>query len=472
MSDSCALDKTPDLLIIGAGSAGFSAAITAAEEGASVVMVGEDIIGGTCVNTGCIPSKTLIRATETLYQAKQASRFQGIEANAHLTSWAALVKQKQKLVETLRATKYTDILEAYPTIHYVEGRGKFVSGGIQVGKVLYTPKKVIIATGASASVPPIEGIEHVPYLTNVSALDLDKQPKSLLVIGGGVIGVELSQMFVRAGTKVHICCRSHLLPTTEPEISAALVSYLQEEDINVYEGIAYQKIEKMGNGIKLTYVKEGSVSIIEAEYVLVATGRKPNTDNMGLEKAGIELLRNEGIKTNSYKQTTKEGVYAIGDVTGTDMFVYMAAYGGKIAAKNALHGQRFSYDNQIMPTVVFSDPQVADVGLTERHARSLGHSVKTSILTLDHVPRYIAARDTRGLIKLVANSETNKLLGAHILAPEAGDLIQTCVFALKGGLTISEIAETIYPYLTGAEGIKLAAQIFDKDIQKLSCCAG
>ncbi len=463
---------TPDLLILGAGSGGFSAAITAAEEGASVVMVGEGTIGGTCVNTGCVPSKTLIRATETLYQAKASSRFKSIEASAKLTDWSALIAQKNDLVHDLRTAKYIDVLKAYHSLQYIEGHGKFVSDGVQVGEVLYHPKKVIIATGATASLPPIDGILDVPYLTNVSALDLEKQPESLLIIGGGVIGVELAQLFARAGTKVTICCRSRLLPTTEPEISAALATYLKEEGVEVCEGIGYQKIEKTSNSIKLTHIKEGFVATLEAEKVLVATGRKSNTSHMGLEDVGIELLKNGGIKTDAHKQTTNESVYAVGDVTGEDMFVYMAAYAGKIAAKNALHDHKISYDNHIMPTVVFSDPQVADVGLTEAQARAFGYDVKTSVLTLDHVPRYIAARDTRGLIKLVADAQTDKLLGAHILAPEAGDLIQSCVFALKGGLTITEIANTIYPYLTGVEGIKLAAQIFNKDVEKLSCCAG
>ena len=171
-------------------------------------------------------------------------------------------------------------------------------------------------------------------------------------------------------------------------------------------------------------------------------------------------------------RTSKTGVYAAGDVTGKDQFVYMAAYGAKLAAKNALNGDGLRYDNSAMPAVVFTDPQVASVGMTEAQARVAGHSVRTSVLSLDNVPRALAARDTRGLIKLVADGATRKLLGAHILAPEGADSIQTAALAIRGGLTIDDLSEAIFPYLTTVEGLKLAAQTFDRDVKKLSCCAG
>jgi mercuric reductase len=479
MSDCCKSTSpqniettSPDLLVIGAGSGGFSAAITAAENGASVVIAGEGTIGGTCVNVGCVPSKTMIRATETLHQAKMTSRFNGVEANARVTDWKALVAQKQTLVDELRGAKYIDVLPAYDNVSYVEGHTVFINGGVMVGDTLYTPNKIIIATGSSASLPPIDGMENIPYLTSTTALELQQQPKSLLVIGGGVIGVELGQMFARAGTKVTICCRTRLVPTTEPEISEALAEFLQEEGIEVCQGIGYQKFEAIKEGIRLTHSKDGETRTIDAEQVLIATGRKPNTTNMGLKEAGITLLNNGGVCVNKFMRTTHENVYAVGDVTGVDMFVYMAAYGGKIAALNAITENDHPYDNSVMPSVIFTDPQAADVGLTESKAKKHGYDVKTSVITLEHVPRFIAARDTRGLIKLVADNKTDMLLGAHILAPEAGDLIQTMVIAIKAGFTTEELANTIFPYLTGVEGIKLAAQTFDKDVSKLSCCAG
>jgi mercuric reductase len=217
---------------------------------------------------------------------------------------------------------------------------------------------------------------------------------------------------------------------------------------------------------------DGSTETLEAQRALLSAGRKANTGGLGLEEAGVALLPNGGIKVDDRMRTSKAGVYAAGDVTGRDQFVYMAAYGAKIAASNVMNGDGRSYDNLAMPAVVFTDPQVASVGLTEAAAMVQGTDVKTSVLSLDNVPRALAARDTRGLIKLVADSATNKLIGAHILAPEGADSIQTAAIAIKQGMTYAELGEMIFPYLTTVEGLKLAAQTFDMDVSKLSCCAG
>ena len=197
-----------------------------------------------------------------------------------------------------------------------------------------------------------------------------------------------------------------------------------------------------------------------------------NTDGLGLADAGVDVLPNGGIKVDDKMRTTKANIYAVGDVTGRDQFVYMAAYGAKIAARNAMNGDALVYDNTAMPAVVFTDPQVGSVGMTEAFARAQGVQVKTSVLALENVPRALAARDTRGLIKLVADSVTGKLIGAHILAPEGADSIQTAALAIKQGMTYGEIGEMIFPYLTTVEGLKLAAQNFDMDVSKLPCCAG
>ena len=211
---------------------------------------------------------------------------------------------------------------------------------------------------------------------------------------------------------------------------------------------------------------------IEAEQVLRATGRAPNTPGLGLDEAGVTLAPNGGIRVDERLRTTRDRIYAAGDVTGRDMYVYMAAYGGRIAAENALNGDSSVYDANAMPAVTFTDPQAASVGLTEAAARAAGYGVKTSLLPLEMVPRAIAARDTRGLVKLVADTASDRLLGAHILAPEGGDSIQTAALAIKAGMTARELGATIFPYLTTVEALKLAAQGFEKDITKLSCCAG
>lgn len=477
MSDCCKPEKSGsdrfDLVVIGAGSAGFSAAITAAEEGARVALVGYDTIGGTCVNVGCVPSKAMIRAVETLHVAKAARRFDGVEASAKISDWKALIAQKQALVDDLRAAKYVDVLPNYEAVTYIEGQAVFQEdGSIQVGDRNLKTAKVIIATGSTQHVPDIPGLAEIEWLDSTSALQLDERPASLMVMGGGYIGVEIAQVFARAGADVTIVSRRGLLPEAEPEISAALTDAFTAEGITVLDGLSYDRLEAMDGLVRLHATRNGQPVTVDAEKLMLATGRVPNTGSLALDVAGIATDERGGVIVDPAMNSSREGVYAAGDVTGNDQFVYMAAYGAKLAAKNAMNGNSLSYDNSVMPSVVFSDPQVASVGATEAQAAAQGHDVITSVLGLEHVPRALAARDTRGLIKLVADKQSKKLLGAHIIAPEGSDTIQTAAMALKMGMTYDDLGDMIFPYLTTVEGLKLAAQTFEKDVGKLSCCAG
>ncbi|GBF26225.1 mercuric reductase [bacterium MnTg02] len=461
-----------DLAIIGAGSAGFSAAITAADQGAHVALIGHGTIGGTCVNVGCVPSKALIRAAEAVHHANTASRFAGVNAKGQVADWAALRQQKDELVGALRQAKYIDLLPAYNRVAYIEGKARLGNSGIVLDGKHIDVGKVIIATGSREFVPPIPGVDDVPYLTSTTAFELDDLPESMIVLGGGYIGCELAQMFARAGVKVTILFRSRLLPEGEPEISVALATYLGDEGIRVQQVGRYDQVERSKNGIVLSVQIDGTPQKLNAQRLLLSAGRVANTAGLGLADAGVGVLPNGGIKVDDRMRTTKASVYAAGDVTGRDQFVYMAAYGAKIAARNAMNGDALVYDNTAMPAVVFTDPQVASVGMTEAIARAQGIDVKTSVLMLDNVPRALAARNTRGLIKLVADGVTGKLIGAHILAPEGADSIQTAALAIKQGMTYGDLGEMIFPYLTTVEGLKLAAQTFDMDVSKLSCCAG
>jgi mercuric reductase len=461
-----------DLAVIGAGSAGFSAAITAAEQGAEVALIGHGTIGGTCVNVGCVPSKTMIRAAEALHGARAASRFPGLAGEAHVTDWRQLIAAKDDLVATLRQKKYIDLLPEYNGVAYLEGAARLSGNGVTLNGGDIATDRIIIATGSSPAAPNIPGLADVPWLTSTTALELTEQPRSLLVIGGGYIGCELAQMFARTGTAVTLVTRSRLLLEAEPEIAEALTRYLADEGISVRTGLAYSRIERCDGHIALTIEANGKAETLTTEQVLITTGRTPNTAGLGLAEAGITLASNSGIVVDDRMRTSKSGVYAAGDVTGRDQFVYMAAYGAKLAALNALNGDSLSYNNEAMPWVVFTDPQIAGAGLTEAAAKSRGFETRTSIVMLDQVPRALAARDTRGLVKLVADAETDLLLGGQIIAPEGSDSIQTLVLALKHGMTARSLGETIFPYLTTVEALKLAAQGFGKDVAKLSCCAG
>jgi mercuric reductase len=477
MDDCCTIPEPRrevfDLAVIGAGSAGFSAAITAAEAGKRVALIGHGTIGGTCVNVGCVPSKTLIRAAEAVHAAGAARRFAGLSGAARLDDWAALLAAKDDLVAGLRQKKYADLLPGYENVTYIdEGPARLIEGGVRLEGRAITAPKVIIATGARPALPPIPGIAEVPTLDSTSLLALEVLPESLVFIGGGYIGAELAQMMARLGVRVSIVCRSRLLPQAEPEVSEALAQLLRDEGITVLAGLRYEGCHRDGGQAVLRVQHDGKPLELAASYLVATTGRQANTEALGLAEMGIETDRRGAIVVGDDMATSRAGIFAAGDVTNRDQFVYMAAYGAKLAARNAVLDGAERYDNAAMPWVVFTDPQVAGVGLTEALALAAGHAVKTSVLALDAVPRALAARDTRGVIKLVADAATDRLLGGVIMAPEGADSAQTLAMALKFGMTTKALAETLFPYLTTVEGLKLAAQTFDRDVAKLSCCAG
>ena len=471
--DSSGGDGSYDLAVIGAGSAGFSAAITAANGGKRVALIGHGTIGGTCVNVGCVPSKAMIRAAEAVHGGQSAARFPGLAPCEHGVNWSEVISAKDALVGTLRQKKYADLLPTYEGVEYIEeGAARLVEGGVQVGDRLIKAPKVIIATGSHPVMPTIAGIGDVPVLDSTALLELAELPKSLIFIGGGYIGAELVQMMARFGVQVTLVTRSRLLSGAEPEVSEALKAAFEAEGITVLDGLSYKSVKGDETSLTLTIERGGKTVEIVAEKLVSTAGRRANTDGMGLEEAGIALDRRGSIVIGDDMRTSAPGVYAAGDVTDRDQFVYMAAYGAKLAAQNAVLEGDGRYDNSAMPWVVFTDPQVAGVGLSEAQATAAGYEVKTSVVPLDQVPRALAARDTRGLIKLVADRATDRLLGGTIIAPEGSDTIQTLVMALKFSMTTKALGETIFPYLTTVEGLKLAAQTFDMDVAKLSCCAG
>ena len=461
-----------DLMVIGGGSAGFAAAVRGAELGARVALVEAATIGGTCVNIGCIPSKTLLRAVEAHHLAGE-HRYRGIVTSAGQIDWAQVMAQKDELVRQLRRSKYSDVLAAYPGIQYIQGRARLTGENhVEIDGEAYAPGRIIVATGARPWAPPIPGIDQVPTLDSTAALELKHVPGSMIVLGANAVGLELAQLYARAGAQVTLIeALPRIAPFEDPEVSAALGRYLEDEGLRILTGFATQVIAPAGGGLRLAGSRNGAEQTFEAEQLLVATGRRPNTAGMELDQAGVKLGGRGEILVDDLLQTDNPAVYAAGDVIGKDMFVYVAAYGGMLAAENALTGAGRRYDASYIPRVTFTDPQIASAGLTEEQARLQGQEVIVSSLPMEYVVRAQAAHDTRGLIKLVADAASDRLLGAHILAPEAGEMIQTAVLAIRFGITVSELRETMFPYLTNAEGLKLAAVAFEKDVAMLSCCA-
>ena len=464
-------ENRPDLMVIGGGSAGFAGAIKAAELGFEVIMVEEGTMGGTCVNIGCVPSKTLIRSVEQYHLAGQKP-FRGVHTASNSIDWPEVIAQKDELVSELRKAKYENVLAAYPQIKYIEGHARMKNEGVDIDGQAYFPRKVVIATGAKPWAPPIPGLNEAGYLTSTTAMELKQLPKSMIVLGGNAVGLELAQVFARAGTEVTILeVLPQIAPGTDGQISAALVEYLEAEGLKVMTGFQTQEVVRDNGGYVLKGSLNGREVTFQAEQLLVATGRRPTTARLSLEEAGVEMGSRGEIIVNETLQTSNPNVYAAGDVTGQDQFVYVAAYAAGLAAENALTKAGRIYDTEYIPRVIFTDPQVAAAGLTEDQAREKEYEVKVSTLPMEHVPHAIAARDTRGLVKLVADAATDRLLGAHIVAPGAGEMIQVAVLALRFGLKVSELRDTIFPYLTNSEAIKLAVLSFNKEVAMLSCCA-
>jgi mercuric reductase len=295
----------------------------------------------------------------------------------------------------------------------------------------------------------------------------------MLVIGGGSIGLELAQLFSRFGVRVMVMeSGPRVVMTEEPEIGDALVRYLESEKIRICADVKIKSVEHKNGDYRVHAVIDGHDEECVAEQLLVATGRRPTTAGLGLEPAGVKVGVKGEIQVDEHLQTSNSDIYAAGDCIGDPMYVYVAAYGGGLAAENALNGAGKVYDLFALPHVTFTDPQVSSVGLTEKRAKDSGFKVKTSTLPLKHVPRALASRNIKGLIKLVAEEDTQRILGAHALGTSAGEIIQEMTLAIRFGLTVKDVVETFHPYLTMVEGIKLAALTFSRDVAKLSCCAG
>lgn len=467
-------NKQFDLIIVGGGSAAFSAAIKAESLGLTTLMVNGGLdFGGTCVNVGCVPSKNLIRAGETAYHATH-SNFTGIKPKGVEIDFAQVIKDKKRLVATLQEKKYMDVVSDFQNLKMVTGWVEFKDEKTIVvnGKDEYKALKFLISTGAATSVPPIEGLNKVPYLTNVSLFDLGKQPESLIVLGGGYIALEIAQAYHRLGTKVTLLQRSpFVLSKLTPDISDELLKHLRLEGMTIQTGLTFNSVTEENGRIKVKSEKYGDIKLFEAEKLVVATGTKPNTGKLGLENIGLQLTKSGYIEVNEKMESNLRNIFAAGDVANTPAFVYTAAFEGKIAVENAFTGAENKANYSSLPWVVFTDPQVAGAGLDEAQAKEQNIPFEVSKLELKNVPRAIAANDMRGFIKLIRNTETDKLIGARVVAPEGGELIQQLSMAIKYGITVKDLAEGFYPYLTLGEGIKLAAITFGKDIAKLSCCA-
>jgi len=460
-----------DLAIVGAGAAAFAAAIQAFERGARVAIVEHGTVGGTCVNIGCVPSKAMLRAGET-YSSARRNPHRGAPTSASPVDLATLVAQKDALVETMRREKYCDLIDEYGW-DLVKGHAEFANAETLLvdGKPLRA-RRYLVATGARPAIPPIDGLEKAGYVTSTSGLELKQLPKRLLVVGGNYIGLELGQLYAHLGSEVVLFeMLERISPLEEPEVAETLTEILEADGIQLVTGARVVRAGRDSGQKTLTVVVDGDERVFRGDEILIAAGRRPNTDKLGVDRAGVELDERGAIRTDDTQRTSNPRVYAAGDCTTSPQFVYVAAAQGATAARNALADGDERLDYTALPRVTFTHPQVAAVGLTEAQAAEQGLEVEVRTLPLDAVPRAAVNLDTRGFVKIVAEREGGRIVGATAVAENAGDLILAAVYAVQFKLTTDDIAKTWAPYLTMSEGFKLAAQIFTRDVSKLSCCA-
>ncbi len=464
-----------DYAIIGQGGAAFAAAIKANELGKKTVMVGKNVtagavIGGTCVNVGCTPTKELITQGRIIKDA--LSRKFIINSKLDKEFFKNVMALKDRIVENDRKTKYISVLESLENVTYINEFASFKdSSSILVGNREITAKNILIATGARASIPSIQGIKDAEYLTNEEALSLKEMPESMIVIGGRALGLEFAQMYSHFGTKVTILQRSGvLLPNWEPQISLHMQRYLEEEGISINTNVSLNEIGRDGNGSFIKAKIKGKEEVMHADKILFATGRKPNIEILKLDNAGIKTDEHGFITTDSTLRTSNNSVYAAGDVIGQPMLEPLAAKEGNIATSNIFTRTNKTIDMNEIPVAVFTTPEAAMVGITDAQAKEADVLCSCSSIPMSLVPKAEIIEDTRGLVKIVINRENKKILGMHILARNAADMIHEGVLTIKFGLTIDDLIDTVHVFPTMSEAVKLAAQSFYNDMNKMSCC--
>lgn len=470
-----------DLVILGSGSTAFAAALRAAEFGKTAVMTESRTLGGTCVNRGCLPSKNLIEAARIVWEA-QHPRYPGLRPARIDFDFRELVRQKDQVIHDYRDRKYSSIVEDADQITVYDGRAAFVADrAVAVDGRVLEGEQFLIATGTRPALPAIDGLDQVPYLTSDLLTSDEPQelfdlPLSLIIVGGGYIALELGQMFHRFGSEVTILERSRsILKGYEPEVALTLAEILREEGINLVTGVQVRRVAQEGNDTVVVAEKGGAQQRFRAERLLVATGRAPNTDDIGIEKAGVALDERGFVRVTDELQTNVPHVWAGGDVigrhTGSQLATPVGAQDGGIAAANALNGERRKVNHAVIPRTIFTDPQVAVVGLTDAEANALGHRCWCNTIPVELVPRAGAIRDTRGIAKMVIDADTNKVLGVSLVMRDAGEVIHEAAMGLRLGATIDDFIELLHVYPTMAEALKIVAISRYKDPKKLSCCA-
>jgi mercuric reductase len=465
-----------DLIVIGGGSAAAAAAIRASELGKSTLIINSGLpLGGTCVNIGCVPSKFMILAAEKVSKTFH-SEYVNCQSSHVQLDFGKIMSTKIDLVTEMQKKKYEDVLHELKRVSVVEGLAEFKDAKTVMvnGKGEFTAEKFLIATGASPNMPNIEGLVQASFLTIDALLDLKEKPVSLTILGAGYIGLEMAMAYSLLGVRVRILESGESAIGTEmPDISTEIEQHLRIQGIEFFPKHNIVSVETKGSSkvIRGTDMNGHDFSLVEKGHIVIATGMRPNSYQLGADKIKLKLSPSGHIMVDDKMKSNLEHIYAAGDVTDTPAFVYTAAYEARIAVENALSAANEKVDYSALPWVIFTDPQVAGVGLDEKEAteKNIPHDVR--VLHMSEVPRSIVSGDKRGFIKFIRQPETDRLLGARIIAHQGGELVMEAAMAIRYGITVTELSKMLHPYLTLSEAIKLTALSFYVDVSKLSCCA-
>ncbi|EPY2286708.1 MAG: dihydrolipoyl dehydrogenase [Clostridium botulinum] len=454
------------LVVIGGGPGGYVAAIRGSQLGAEVTLIEKEKLGGTCLNVGCIPTKVLLHSSELLNEVKEAKAL-GIEVNEEVkVNWPQLQNRKNTVVNTL-VSGISSLLE-HNKVKVINGIAAFEGkSSIKVTKDQGESENiqfdnVIISSGSVPFIPPIEGRELEGVIDSTGALSLDSIPKSMVIIGGGVIGIEFANIFNSLGCKVTVIeMLPFILPPVDREISEILKEKLKKDGIDIYNNCKVTKIENNNENLKVSFEEDNSKLNIEAQKVLIAVGRRANISNLNLESTGVSIEKGY-ISVNDNMETNIKGIYAIGDCTGKNMLAHVASDQGVIAVENIM-GENKKMDYKTVPACVYTKPELACVGLTEEQAKEKGIDYKVGKFPLIANGKSLIMNDTEGLIKIIADKKYEEVLGVHILGPRATDLITEAALALRLEATLEEIITTVHAHPTIGEAMKEAALAVNKE---------
>lgn len=450
--------KTYNLIVIGGGAGGLVAAAGAASLRASVALIDKAKLGGDCLWTGCVPTKSLIYSAKVVHMAKKASLF-----GMQVTDKPQFEIAKRRMDQAIAAIQKHDDPERFKAlgIDVYEGSARFEgSHVVRIGSdLMIYGKRIVISTGSRPFIPPIKGLEEAGFLTNETALQLTEQPESLVVVGGGPIGLEFAQSFARFGTKVTVVeMASEILMKEDPEMVPYVKSALENEGIIFHTGAKLVEVKVLEEKKHLLIEKDGQLMTIHAEEILIASGRTPNVDNLQLEKAGVKAEKGY-IPVNGQLQSNVPHIYAVGDVNGTFPFTHAAGMEGKTVVSNAVLGLKRKVEYRNLPWVTFTDPEIFHLGLTEKEARKQVGEVKVYRSSLEEVDRFVADHETSGMIKIITDRK-GRILGAHAVGQGAGDIMQEVVFAKHYGHKIGAISHVIHPYPTHVGGVQRVADLY------------